>query len=119
MHLSFFLGKGGVGKTTVSSAFAVHSALSYPRQSVLLISTDPAHSLADIFELRFPDSPRRIPTHKGKLFAWQINAEKLFECPLWGVADKNNRCSNRGARSRTARVMWLSIAYRCPLDGAA
>ena len=57
----------------------MHSALSYPRQSVLLISTDPAHSLADIFELRFPDSPRRIPTHKGKLFAWQINAEKLFE----------------------------------------
>ncbi len=79
MHLSFFIGKGGVGKTTVSSAFAVHSALSHPRQSVLLISTDPAHSLADIFELRFPDSPRRIPAFKGKLFAWQINAEKLFE----------------------------------------
>jgi arsenite-transporting ATPase len=78
VHLSFFIGKGGVGKTTVSSAFAVHSALTRPRESVLLISTDPAHSLADLFELRFADSPRRIPTPKGKLFGWQINAEKLF-----------------------------------------
>lgn len=79
MHLSFFIGKGGVGKTTVSSAFAVHSALVRPRESVLLISTDPAHSLADIFELSFSHSPRRVPTPKGKLFAWQIDAEKLFE----------------------------------------
>jgi arsenite-transporting ATPase len=79
VHLSFFIGKGGVGKTTASSAFAVHSVLTRARESVLLISTDPAHSLADIFELRFGDSPRRIPTPKGKLFGWQINAEKLFD----------------------------------------
>jgi arsenite-transporting ATPase len=82
MHLSFFIGKGGVGKTTVSSAFAVNSALGRPRESVLLVSTDPAHSLADIFEMRFSDVPRRIPTPKGKLFGWQINAEKLFEAFL-------------------------------------
>jgi arsenite-transporting ATPase len=79
VHLSFFIGKGGVGKTTVSSAFAVHRARSRPRESVLLISTDPAHSLADIFEIPFADSPRRIPTQKGKLFGWQIHAEKLFD----------------------------------------
>ncbi|HTC94765.1 MAG TPA: TRC40/GET3/ArsA family transport-energizing ATPase [Terriglobales bacterium] len=78
MQLSFFIGKGGVGKTTVSSAFAVHSALRHPREKVLLISTDPAHSLADIFQLGLGDSPRRIPTNKGKLFGWQLNAEKLF-----------------------------------------
>jgi hypothetical protein len=46
-------------------------------------------------------------------------AEKLFVCPLCGVADRKSRCSNRGARSRTALVMCESMAYRWPLEGAA
>jgi arsenite/tail-anchored protein-transporting ATPase len=44
----FFGGKGGVGKTTCSSAFAL--AASRRGRNVLLVSTDPAHSTADIFE---------------------------------------------------------------------
>ena len=32
-------------------------------------------------------------------------AEKLFEWPLCGVAERNRRCSKRGARSRMARVI--------------
>lgn len=43
-----FGGKGGVGKTTCSSAFAL--AASQRGQHVLLVSTDPAHSTSDIFE---------------------------------------------------------------------
>lgn len=44
----FFGGKGGVGKTTCSSAFAL--AASRRGQRTLLVSTDPAHSTSDIFE---------------------------------------------------------------------
>jgi arsenite/tail-anchored protein-transporting ATPase len=47
-QILFFGGKGGVGKTTCSSAFAL--AASGRGRRVLLVSTDPAHSTSDIFE---------------------------------------------------------------------
>jgi arsenite-transporting ATPase len=78
-ELSFFIGKGGVGKTTVSSAFAAREAVRNPRKKILLLSTDPAHSLADIFQIKFGDKPQRIRLPKAThLYAWQINAEKQF-----------------------------------------
>jgi len=44
------MGKGGVGKTTVSTAFAVRARWRIATQPVLLLSTDPAHSLADVLD---------------------------------------------------------------------
>jgi arsenite-transporting ATPase len=46
-RLLFFGGKGGVGKTTCAAAAALHHAHRSPQSSFLLVSTDPAHSLAD------------------------------------------------------------------------
>ncbi len=40
-------GKGGVGKTTLACAAALHLAERSPASRVLLVSTDPAHSVAD------------------------------------------------------------------------
>ena len=42
-ELMMFTGKGGVGKSTTSSATAVHFAEQGKR--VLLVSSDPAHNL--------------------------------------------------------------------------
>src|SRR5258706_5082092 len=49
--LTFFAGKGGVGKTTLSAATALHLARS---RKVTLISVDPAHSLRDVFAQEQP-----------------------------------------------------------------
>jgi arsenite-transporting ATPase len=76
-RLTFFIGKGGVGKTTLASSYAVRRARKHPRECVLLVSTDPAHSLADIFQLRLGKVPKRIDA-KAQLFAWQIDAEGEF-----------------------------------------
>lgn len=51
-------GKGGVGKTTVASALAVFAAES--GRQVRLISTDPAHNLADIFEQPIGAQPTTV-----------------------------------------------------------
>jgi arsenite-transporting ATPase len=47
LQLLVFAGKGGVGKTTCATAAALHLAQRSPASSFLLVSTDPAHSLAD------------------------------------------------------------------------
>jgi len=51
----FFSGKGGVGKTTIAAATALHLARSGLR--VLVTSTDPAHSLSDVFEQKIGHNP--------------------------------------------------------------
>ncbi|MBV8181588.1 MAG: ArsA family ATPase [Mycobacterium sp.] len=45
-RISLFVGKGGVGKSTLAAATAVHDARAGLR--VLLVSTDQAHSLGDV-----------------------------------------------------------------------
>lgn len=51
--LTFFAGKGGVGKTTLSAATALYLART---RKVTLISVDPAHSLRDVFAKEPPPS---------------------------------------------------------------
>jgi arsenite-transporting ATPase len=77
-RFTFVIGKGGVGKTTVSSALALHQAARHPHSKILLLSTDPAHSLADVLETKLDDKPRKIKT-KGNAFARQLDAGTLVE----------------------------------------
>jgi len=77
--LTFVVGKGGVGKTTVSCALALHLAARHPRQSTLLMSTDPAHSLADMLEVKDKPGLHRLAGTKGRVFLWQVDSASEFQ----------------------------------------
>ena len=68
----FFTGKGGVGKTSVASATAV--GLADEGKRVLLVSTDPASNLDEVFGVELGMRPTPIPDVPG-LFAMNIDPE--------------------------------------------
>ena len=68
----FFGGKGGVGKTTVSCAYGVKCASD--GLETLVVSTDPAHSVTDVFDQPFDDSPQSVDG-VGRLDAMQIDPD--------------------------------------------
>jgi arsenite-transporting ATPase len=71
--LLFFGGKGGVGKTTTAAA----TALMIARQSrgrVLLLSTDPAHSLGDVFDEPVGYGAAPLKSGPANLDVWELDA---------------------------------------------
>jgi len=68
----FLTGKGGVGKTSNACATAV--ALADSGKKVLLISTDPASNLQDVFGIELTNSPKAIPTVEN-LYASNLDPE--------------------------------------------
>jgi len=74
MRILLFTGKGGVGKTTVAAATAARAAAHGLR--TIVVSTDPAHSLSDAFDVELDDRPS--PVAPG-LWGQQLNARLRFE----------------------------------------
>ena len=70
-RLLLFGGKGGVGKSTCAAAAALDLAQT---SRVLLLSTDPAHSLADVFGVRLDNAPRTVPGAPPSLSVREIDA---------------------------------------------
>lgn len=68
----FLTGKGGGGKTSTASATAV--ALADSGKKVLLISTDPASNLQDVFGIALTNSPIAVPG-VGNLYASNLDPE--------------------------------------------
>ena len=79
MRVLLITGKGGVGKTTVAAATALRAADLGHR--TLVVSTDPAHSLADAFDLPLGDDPQPVV---GRLWGQQIDAQRRLE-RYWGT----------------------------------
>ncbi len=78
----FFGGKGGVGKTTSSASYAFYCADQGLR--TLLVSTDPAHSLGDIFEQSIGATIKEL---KPGLHVLEIDPEQESQKYIKGIKD--------------------------------
>ena len=82
----FVGGKGGVGKTSVSAALALARARDGGR--VLLVSTDPAHNLGQVWEHELSDAPTRVFEHgDGFVDAVEIDPRQTIERHFAAVAE--------------------------------
>ncbi|MBS43203.1 MAG: arsenic-transporting ATPase [Nocardioides sp.] len=74
VRILLFTGKGGVGKSTVAAGTAALAAAAGHR--TLVLSTDPAHSLADAFGTPVGPEPTEVAE---RLFVQQVDAQLRFE----------------------------------------
>jgi arsenite-transporting ATPase len=81
-RLSFTLGKGGVGKTTITAALAFHSRSLHKDVHVTVCSTDPAPSLDDVFQKKIEDKRVSVLGDPG-LAAMEMDA--VFEFRRWAA----------------------------------
>ncbi|MEO8890639.1 MAG: TRC40/GET3/ArsA family transport-energizing ATPase [Coleofasciculaceae cyanobacterium] len=82
MRVILMTGKGGVGKTSVAAATGLRCAeLGY---RTLVLSTDPAHSLADSFDIELGHDPRLV---RPNLFGAELDALMELE-GNWGAVKR-------------------------------
>lgn len=96
-------GKGGVGKTTVAAALAVLAATR--GQRCLVVSTDPAHSLGDVFDRTLGDSPRTLLPN---LDAMEIDPDAEVEAHLGRITEQMRRFAAPEMMEELKRQMQLT-----------
>jgi arsenite-transporting ATPase len=82
VRILLFTGKGGVGKTTVAAATAARAASLGHR--TLVMSTDPAHSLGDSFDVQLGAEPSEVAEN---LWAEQIDSQARLEANWREIQD--------------------------------
>jgi arsenite-transporting ATPase len=82
VRILLFTGKGGVGKTTVAAATATRAARRGHRTMVM--STDPAHSLADSLDFELGSEPTQV---SDNLWAEQIDSQARLEANWRAIQD--------------------------------
>jgi arsenite-transporting ATPase len=105
----FFGGKGGVGKTTVSCAYGVKCANA--GVDTLVVSTDPAHSVSDVFDQEFGDAPESVEGVDG-LDALEIDPEEEVTAHL---DDIRRRLSDQVSAAMVNEIsQQLEMAHQTP-----
>ena len=116
MRIILFTGKGGVGKTSVAAATAVRCARDGYRTVVM--STDPAHSLADSFDIELGTDlsaiePNLWAHEVSSLHEMQRHWEKLHEYAVEVFATQGldeviaDEVANPPGMDEIASLMWI------------
>jgi len=103
----FFGGKGGTGKTTCAGAYALKK--SREGKNVLVVSTDPAHSLADAFG---KDIGSEIAQLTDRLWGLEIDAELEAKKYMKSIQDQMLNLVSAGIVEEIKKQ--LEIAYMSP-----
>jgi arsenite-transporting ATPase len=110
-RLVFVGGKGGTGKTSVSSGMAAARAEDGGR--VLLVSTDPAHNLGDIWGQSLGDRPcRALTCERGHVDAIEVNPQTTIDEHFATVEDMMRRMLPE--RTHGAAHDHLALARKAP-----
>ncbi len=76
LNFIIFGGKGGSGKTTSACATALYFAKAYKDKKILVVSTDPAPSIGDSFDIEVGNKITKI---QDNVWAYEMDAKKLME----------------------------------------
>jgi arsenite-transporting ATPase len=95
LRLVLFGGKGGVGKTTCAAAVALDAAGRRPQSRVLLISTDPAHSLADVLGTAVSDRAEPVPGGPSNLEVRELDPARTLARLRTNYAEAVDRVFDR------------------------
>ena len=84
-RLLFVGGKGGVGKTTVAAAIALRLARAARGANILLLSTDPAHSLGDVLRIQASDTAGPVAGAPRTLHVRELDAAAALAAKRAGL----------------------------------
>ena len=119
--LTVFGGKGGVGKTTSAASWAVQ--LADAGLKVLVVSTDPAHSLGDAFQENLSGLPRMLEqTYSGgQLWAMEIDPASALaefkEVVQGAIGNTNDETSGVGIPDIKGELFDLISGVNDPPPG--
>ncbi|WP_331235277.1 ArsA family ATPase [Natronorarus salvus] len=105
----FFGGKGGVGKTTAASAYALRC--SRAGIETLVVSTDPAHSTGDVFDQSFDDDPRAVEGY-DRLAVMELDPEREVQEHL---RETKRRLNDQLSAALVNEIdLQIEMAHRTP-----
>ncbi|WP_044280898.1 ArsA family ATPase [Myxococcus stipitatus] len=116
-RLIFFVGQGGVGKSSCAAAAAV--TLTEKEGPVLLISTDPAHSLSDVLQSRLTDTETQVKGTKG-LYARELDMAGWFNALRKRLKEKAEKAFEGAPKTGSevpADLLYLRNLLECAPPG--